>query len=449
MEALLKQQADAINLLDRIIINFSKDPKNRKTADYFRKKITELDDWRQYFVNADVKLKPYEQYDQPYFVDKLFERTMEAQRKHMEVLRTSLDGFESSSSSAKNDQQMDQQNGSDTAGNQTAENTDGIENILNLSNPIILNDSNPFHSSEMNVLNTRETELKSIIEIIHQEGELLSIGYAKIQNKLLEAAWNDYRELSMNLQASANDQLIKNRYQMYQRRYAEAMGSLDYIIFNVSGKCNVELPKIKLPEFNGKNTEWRTFIELFDKIVHCNRSINNAIKMQYLKTCLKGDAAKLVNHIAPTAENYESCYEIIQRRYDNKRELLGKLFDSLLLLGKHKSENSGDLQSLHDIATETMMAIRNTGIDTTTWDPFVNHILLGKLHRDTIRHYECQLQNIKETETFQEFLSYIESRCLAIQSAEMKSFGTDQKSNVQLNFQSNSKEKTINCVNCN
>lgn len=37
--------------------------------------------------------------------------------------------------------------------------------------------------------------------------------------------------------------------------------------------------------------------------------------------------------------------------------------------------------------------------------------MLGKLHRDTIKHYECQLKNIKETETLREFLAYNEARC--------------------------------------
>lgn len=155
-----------------------------------------------------------------------------------------------------------------------------------------------------------------------------------------------------------------------------------------------------------------------------------------------------MSHIAPTAENYETCYAILKNRYNNKRELLGKLFDSILLLGKHKGENSNDLRLLHDTTNETILAIRNLGLDTSTWDPFINHILLGKLHRDTIKHYECQLKNIKETESLQEFLKYIESRCLAIQSSELKSFG-NEKSNFNPNLNSNTKERSINCLYCN
>lgn len=169
--------------------------------------------------------------------------------------------------------------------------------------------------------------------------------------------------------------------------------------------------------------------------------------MQYLKTSLKSDAAKLVSHVEPTAENYHICYEILKNRYDNKRELLGKLFDTILDLGKHKHENSRDLRLLHDTTNEAVLAIKNLGLDISTWDPLINHVLLGKLHCDTIRHYECQMKNIKETESLQECLKYIESRCLVIQSSEVKTF---EPENIQ--FETKEKatsERSLNCANRN
>lgn len=236
----------------------------------------------------------------------------------------------------------------------------------------------------------------------------------------------------------------EQRYQIIQQMYAEAMGAINDMVHSVKANTNIELPKIKIPEFTGKSVEWRSFIELFDKIVHTNQNITDSIKMQYLKTCLKADAAKLVNHMAPTAENYDACYNVLRNRYDNKRELLGKLFDSILQLERHKFENSADLRTLHDTANESVLAIKNLGLDTTSWDPLINHILLSKLHRDTIKHYECQLKNIKETETLQEFLTYIESRCLAIQSAEIKSFDNNKPK-----FNSKDNKEKFACISCN
>lgn len=111
---------------------------------------------------------------------------------------------------------------------------------------------------------------------------------------------------------------------------------------------------------------------------------------------------------------------------------MGKIFDSILGVPNHESENSADLRKLHDLANESMLAIANLGIDTTNWDAFINHILLSELHHDTIKHYESQLKNVKETESLRKFLAYIESRSLALQSAETKSNGNSSNENKNL-----------------
>lgn len=56
-------------------------------------------------------------------------------------------------------------------------------------------------------------------------------------------------------------------------------------------KCR--LPKLSIPEFSGKATEWFGFITMYDETVH-NQEINNSMKIQYLKTLIKGDAYKII-----------------------------------------------------------------------------------------------------------------------------------------------------------
>lgn len=139
------------------------------------------------------------------------------------------------------------------------------------------------------------------------------------------------------------------------------MGKMNDIInqreFNGRKATNIELPKIKIPEFSGKSTEWRAYVELFDKIIHNNDAVSDAIKMQYLKTSIKGEAAKLVAHIAPTAENYKMCKGILDKRYNNKRELIGKHIDAILNLPKMRNESSDELRKIHDGANESLLSI--------------------------------------------------------------------------------------------
>lgn len=205
---------------------------------------------------------------------------------------------------------------------------------------------------------------------------------------------------------------------------------------------NIDLPKLKLPEFSGKATEWRSYIELFDTIVHTNEANNDAIKMQYLKTSIKGEAAKLIAHIAPTAENYKTCRDILEKRY-NKHELVGKLIDAVLNLPKMRGETSEDLRKIHDTANECLLSIKNMGVETENWDPLVIHILLQKLSKETIKHYEFQLKDTREIQMTREFLAYLEMRFLAIKSSESNSSFTT------VNVGSHPmKEKTIKCQFC-
>lgn len=66
------------------------------------------------------------------------------------------------------------------------------------------------------------------------------------------------------------------------------------------------------------------------------------------------------------------------------------------------------------------MAISNIGISTNNWDPLLTHILIRKLDSTTSLNYESQLTDIKEPQTLQKNLTYIENRFMALQSANAR-----------------------------
>lgn len=207
------------------------------------------------------------------------------------------------------------------------------------------------------------------------------------------------------------------------------------------------LPKIKLPEFDGKPTDWRSFIALFDRMVHNNRQIDNGIKIEYLKTSIRGRAAKVISHIDPTPENYETCYELIRNRYENKRLLLGAFLDNILFLPNLKTENVEQLKHMHDTINESLMSINNVGISIENWDSFLTHILIRKLDQNTLLHYECQLKDVREPQKLPAFLSYIENRFIALQSANVRAdFNRNDSRAKQSQISTN--DRTGSCLLC-
>lgn len=56
-------------------------------------------------------------------------------------------------------------------------------------------------------------------------------------------------------------------------------------------------------------------------MIHNRNKVVEGMRIEYLKLCVKEDAAKIINHKEPTTENYTTCYNNLL----NKRLILGKL----------------------------------------------------------------------------------------------------------------------------
>ncbi|UYV80708.1 hypothetical protein LAZ67_19001476 [Cordylochernes scorpioides] len=72
---------------------------------------------------------------------------------------------------------------------------------------------------------------------------------------------------------------------------------------NAVNKNYANLPEIELPIFDVKIENWISFSNIFKTTIIDNSRLTNIVKLQYLKTCLKGKALVLVNHI-PVTEIY-------------------------------------------------------------------------------------------------------------------------------------------------
>lgn len=271
---------------------------------------------------------------------------------------------------------------------------------------------------EVRVMQFQINEVKSLLAVINgNEGEV-SIGIASAQLDNIKTAWTEVRATYRQILMSENNYYCENvDLNELQIKYVETCGKLIEITKNKNGNVNANLPKLKLPEFDG-TTSWRTFRELFDEIVHFNNNLTDRAKAQYLKTVLKGEAATVVSCLGAHEDNYQAIYEALVRRYDNKRQLVSELIDKLLNIPKQANESSAALREMFDVANECMTAIKNLKVDTKNWDPLIVHILMKKLNKMTILEYESKLANVRELQTLPEFLKYIENRCLALMSAK-------------------------------
>ncbi|XP_037959441.1 uncharacterized protein LOC119688851 [Teleopsis dalmanni] len=128
-----------------------------------------------------------------------------------------------------------------------------------------------------------------------------------------------------------------------------------------------------MPTFYGDVKEWNTFSNLFHEAIHI-RDIPDSEKMYRLKAVVKGEAGRLIQHMNVSEANYKTAWEMLQKRYNNRRWLFRTQVDQLL---DQPSTTVGDAKSIRQLTDTTNECI------------------------NTIKGMES-LQNLDEVQTFLE-----------------------------------------------
>ncbi|KAF9813871.1 hypothetical protein SFRURICE_008026 [Spodoptera frugiperda] len=90
------------------------------------------------------------------------------------------------------------------------------------------------------------------------------------------------------------EDIYEKVYETYLTYKVELKNALSQLKVHSSNKevCDassdtvVRLPKIVLPNFSGRYTEWSSFRDLFVSLVHNNKKLDNVQRLHYLKTQL-------------------------------------------------------------------------------------------------------------------------------------------------------------------
>lgn len=96
------------------------------------------------------------------------------------------------------------------------------------------------------------------------------------------------------------------------------------------------------------------FIDSFNTMFHKNKNLATVQRFHYLKSCLEGQAANVIQSIPTRGENYLHAYNTLINRYENKNVIIQahirKLFDTLRITITSVSE----LHGLHNRLTSNV-----------------------------------------------------------------------------------------------
>lgn len=143
---------------------------------------------------------------------------------------------------------------------------------------------------------------------------------------------------------------------------------------------SVRLPKISLPTFNGDVSNWVSFINLYDTSIHNNASLPPVYKMQYLLSCLKGEALSIISPLNITATNYLIAYNLLRDRYHNPRRLLTLHLNAILELPAISLGSSKPLRQFVDALHQNTEALKALQTDiVANGNPLLSAHLLRKM----------------------------------------------------------------------
>ncbi|XP_060810689.1 uncharacterized protein LOC106143274 [Amyelois transitella] len=173
-------------------------------------------------------------------------------------------------------------------------------------------------------------------------------------------------------------------YEMYLSYKTELKSALKALSPNVSTASSslkensdknkeslVRLPKITIPVFSGKYTEWSSFKDLFTSLIHNNCALDDVQRLHYLKT------------------QSMSC------------------------------ESAQGLKDLLDTTSDCIHELTNLDIKVDTWDVIIIYIVSQKLDADTRKQWEIHINNCSvDLPSYCLFKDFIESRYRALEFVE-------------------------------
>lgn len=405
----IAKQIELSNTIRKWVVNFKKDPASRKTEEYISKKESDLLRLWNEFKEREKEIAQYTiPEEHPYYKQNTSSETGYIVKEASELinyLKAELNKAKavpvpSTSRTAESKGQS-----STDAKHASKEHRYKRQNIkMRLMYSTIRDARNLASTGGKHIITEKISQLKSqmtAITLIHED-------------ILCDA--DDDEESSNVYHTEKHFEALCTQYEAILCELSEASVYED--IAGVPNNLDVKLPPIHIPSFDGEFNKWMAFHGLFKKLIHENRRLTNVHRMHYLKTNLKGNAAKLIAHLNITDEDYLAAWRIVTDRYHNKRLLVTNYLTILMALPSANQESANFLRTLHDTLRECLHALNNLEVDTSTWDSILSIIILKKVDCETHRLYEASLKNPREIQSAEELLKFIESRFHALETSK-------------------------------
>ena len=194
-----------------------------------------------------------------------------------------------------------------------------------------------------------------------------------------------------------------------------SVASVSHNVPGVQYVNNPWIPKFELPKFDGSYDKWLDFHDSFKSMVHSSSALNNIQKLHCLKRCLIGEAEGIISSIETTESNFNEAWEILMKRYNNKRLIVVNHIRNLMEIPSISKESHVELRKFLDTIRTHIRALKSLQEPVDKWDSLLIYTLTLRIDRNSHKEWE---KSITDTEmpTLEKFLSFLEMRCQVLQA---------------------------------
>ncbi|RLU26233.1 hypothetical protein DMN91_000026 [Ooceraea biroi] len=210
-------------------------------------------------------------------------------------------------------------------------------------------------------------------------------------------------------------------------RQTEILDRVAITAESVNTDARVKLPTIKLPRFDGKIEEWKYFADSFRSIIHNKPHLSNIEKFQYLISSISGDAAKIIESIELTEQNYTTAWELLQQRYDDPRSLKKKHIQCLFMMPIVAKESAKALRDLIDHTSRHLRVLKVLGLPIDSWDELIMHMMETRFDVKTLRAWEEEVES-KDEAKLDDMIEFLKRKCQTLERIESRVSDRNEKS---------------------
>ena len=275
----------------------------------------------------------------------------------------------------------------------------------------------------------------------------LTKGVISSRVDLLESYWTTFCKKDAIITTGATEENKKSLYfkedymslceEAYLSQKADLLDSLDALPARRKGDEQSEndsdgndasrgrtLQKIALPVFSGDYQLWPSFRDLFRSLIIKNSSLWAVVKLHYLKTSLSGEAARLIQNVTITANNFKRAWDAVSEQYDVPRLLIHAQLKVLMSLPSMSKGSAQELKDLLHGTRDAVEALKTLQLPVQHWSAWLVFLTAERLDAETRKDWETSLGTSKEHPTFEQLQDFLSTQVRAALASEGSTSGS-------------------------